>query len=235
MGEPDLDVVAEARDGEAALECIQEHRPDVAILDIDMPKKDGFDVVRAMEDRKLSTTVVFLTMHKNEALFNGAMDLGVRGYVLKDSALAEVVDSVKAVAAGHDFVSPALSTYLLGRRRRGQDLLKEQPGLKDLTPAERRILQLIADGKSTGAIALPQCSNRRAPSGPHQRQAQPPRQRRPTPLRDHPQVRALLVFQQAAAGLHRIGSFTHKNGRPPHAKWALPPYSFPPPCCILIK
>ena len=153
MGEPDLDVVAEARDGEAALECIQEHRPDVAILDIDMPKKDGFDVVRAMEDRKLSTTVVFLTMHKNEALFNGAMDLGVRGYVLKDSALAEVVDSVKAVAAGHDFVSPALSTYLLGRRRRGQDLLKEQPGLKDLTPAERRILQLIADGKSTGAIA----------------------------------------------------------------------------------
>ncbi len=153
MGEPDLDVVAEARDGEAALECIQEHRPDVAILDIDMPKKDGFDVVRAMEDRKLSTTVVFLTMHKNEALFNGAMDLGVPGYVLKDSALAEVVDSVKAVAAGHDFVSPALSTYLLGRRRRGQDLLKEQPGLKDLTPAERRILQLIADGKSTGAIA----------------------------------------------------------------------------------
>ncbi len=74
MGEPGLDVVAEARDGEAALECIQEYRPDVAILDIDMPRKDGFDVVRAMEDRKLSTTVVFLTMHKNEALFNGAMD-----------------------------------------------------------------------------------------------------------------------------------------------------------------
>src|SRR5258705_12992437 len=81
--DPALEIVAEARDGETALESIQLQHPDVAILDIDMPKKDGFDVVRAFEDSNLSTAVVFLTMHKNEALFNAAMDLRVRGYLLK--------------------------------------------------------------------------------------------------------------------------------------------------------
>src|SRR5262245_79099 len=67
--DPELEIVAEARDGETALESIQRHQPDVAILDIDMPKKDGFDVVRELQDRRLTTAVVFLTMHKNEALF----------------------------------------------------------------------------------------------------------------------------------------------------------------------
>jgi DNA-binding NarL/FixJ family response regulator len=151
--DPTLEIVAEARDGDAALESIQQHRPDVAILDIDMPKKDGFDIVRAIEDRNLSTAIIFLTMHKNEALFNGAMDLGVRGYLLKDSAMAEVVDGVRAVAAGHDFVSPLLSSFLLGRRKRSQEFLNNQNGLKSLTPAERRVLQLVARGKSTADIA----------------------------------------------------------------------------------
>lgn len=153
MADPGFDVVAEVHDGEAALECIQEHRPDVVILDVEMPKKDGFEVLRAMEDRQLSAAVIFLTMHKNEALFNGALDLGVRGYMLKDSALAEVANSVKAVASGQNYVSPVLATYLFGRRTRGQALMKEQSGLKHLTPTERRVLQLIAAGKSTGEIA----------------------------------------------------------------------------------
>ena len=78
-----------------------------------MPKKDGFDVMRAMEQRKLSSAVVFLTMHNDEEFFNGAMNLGARGYVLKESAFSELVDGIKAVAAGRHFVSPSLSTYLL--------------------------------------------------------------------------------------------------------------------------
>jgi DNA-binding NarL/FixJ family response regulator len=98
--DPSLDVVAEARDGEAAFQCIQDHKPDVAVLDIDMPKKDGFEVVRAVQKQQLPVAVVFLTMHENEAFFNAALDLGVEGYVLKDSALAEIVDSVRAVATG---------------------------------------------------------------------------------------------------------------------------------------
>jgi DNA-binding NarL/FixJ family response regulator len=157
MGDPAFELVAEAQDGEAALQHIQKERPDVAVLDIDMPQKDGFDVVRAMEDRKLSSAVVFLTMHKDEELFNGAMDLGVRGYVLKESAFSELIDSIKAVAAGRHFVSPALSTYLLNRRKRNEALLEERPGLRDLTVTESRVLQLIAAGKSTTDIARELC------------------------------------------------------------------------------
>ncbi len=151
--DPIMEVVAEARDGDAALTSIQESKPDVAILDVDMPKKDGFEVLRAVQSQRLPPAVVFLTMHKNEALFNGAMDLGVSGYVLKDSALVEIVDSVKAAAAGHNYVSPTLSTFLLGRRRRAQALMIEQPSLKDLTRAERSVLELVARGKTSNEIA----------------------------------------------------------------------------------
>jgi DNA-binding NarL/FixJ family response regulator len=153
MGDPSLEVVAEARDGDAALQCIQEHKPEVAVLDIEMPKKDGFEVVRAIQTQQPDLAVVFLTMHKNEALFNAAVDLGVQGYVLKDSALAEIVESVRAVAAGHSFVSPVLSSFLVGRRRRAQSLLAGQPTLRDLTATERRVLQLIADSKTSAQIA----------------------------------------------------------------------------------
>jgi DNA-binding NarL/FixJ family response regulator len=156
-GDPVFELVAEAQDGEVALRHIEEQRPDVAVLDIDMPKKDGFDVVRALEERKVSSAIVFLTMHKDEELFNGAMNLGVRGYVLKESAFSELIESIKVVAAGQYFVSPALSTYLLNRRRRNSALFGERPGLNELTPAERRVLQLIAAGKTTGDIASELC------------------------------------------------------------------------------
>jgi DNA-binding NarL/FixJ family response regulator len=153
VSDPTFELVAEAEDGEAALQHIEKQRPDVAVLDIDMPKRDGFDVVRAMEERKLSSGVVFLTMHKDEELFNGAMNLGVRGYVLKESALTELVDGIKTVAAGRHFVSPSLSAYVLNRRSRHQALIQQRPGLGDLTTTERRVLQLIASGMSTIDIA----------------------------------------------------------------------------------
>jgi len=148
-----IEVLAEARDGETALAQIQEHRPDVVILDVDMPGKDGFEVVRAMEAQGLSCAVIFLTMHNNESLFHGALDLGVQGYVLKDSALAEVVEAVKVVAGGSNFASPILATYLFSRRAREKTLLKQQPGLQELTPTERRVLQMIGDGQSTAEVA----------------------------------------------------------------------------------
>ncbi len=153
VADPGLDLVAEAQDGEAALQRIEEERPDVAVLDIDMPKKDGFDVVRAMAERNLTSAVVFLTMHKDEELFNGAMNLGVRGYVLKESAFTELIESIKAAAADRYFVSPSLSTYLLNRRKRHHALVDERPGLNQLTAAERRVLQLIAAEMGTGDIA----------------------------------------------------------------------------------
>ena len=148
-----LSIVAEAGDGQTAFALIEQHWPDVAVLDIDMPQMDGFAVVRAMQRKNLAVEVVFLTMHSEEEIFQAAMDLGVKGYVLKDSAVTDIVQSIKTVAAGRPYLSPALSALLLDRRRRAEVLGAEQPGLHDLSPMERRILKSIADNKSSKEIA----------------------------------------------------------------------------------
>ncbi len=145
-------IAAEAGNGQDALDLIEEHRPQVAVLDIDMPKMDGFAVVRELQQRRIEAEVVFLTMLDEEETFQAAMDLNVRGYVLKDSAADEIVTAIKAVAQGRPFLSPAMSAMLLNRRRRTDELEKEQPGLHLLTQTERRILKLIADDKTSKAI-----------------------------------------------------------------------------------
>ena len=151
---PTLRIIGEAEDGEAALACIESILPAVAVLDVDMPKQDGFAVARVIIERKLPVAVVFLTMHKDESLLNAALDLGVKGYVLKDSALADIVSSIKAVAAGENFISSALTTFLINRSRRSASSPSEQgPGVRDLSPTERRILNLIGDYKTSKEIA----------------------------------------------------------------------------------
>jgi len=145
-------IVAEAGDGKAALDSIEEHRPQVAVLDIDMPGMDGFAVVREMQKRRIEAEVVFLTMLDEEETFQAAMDLNVRGYVLKDSAADEIVSAIKSVAKNRPFLSPAMSAMLLNRRRRADELEIEQPGLHLLTPTERRVLKLIADDKTSKEI-----------------------------------------------------------------------------------
>jgi DNA-binding NarL/FixJ family response regulator len=101
----------------------------------------------------LPVAVIILTMHDSESLFNAALDLGVKGYVLKDSAMPEIIDCIKAVLVGRNYISPQLSTYLIGRGDRAAALARRAPGLKDLTPAEQHILKLIADERTSRQIA----------------------------------------------------------------------------------
>jgi DNA-binding NarL/FixJ family response regulator len=151
--DPQLKVVAEADDGENALALIRELKPQVAVLDLDMPIKDGFTVASTIREEGLGVEVVFLTMHKDEMYFNEALNLGANGYLIKDSAAADVVNCIKSVAAGQNYISPALSTYLLNRSRRAATLVEKQKGLGDLTPTERRILVLLAEMKTSKEIA----------------------------------------------------------------------------------
>lgn len=147
-----LTVIGEASDGETALQLIETHQPDVAVLDIDMPHIGGFEVVRELERKKIRVKIIFLTMHTEEKIFQTAMDLGVSGYVLKDSAPNDIVAGIRSIAAGKPFISPAMSALLLNRRRRTQRLESEKPELDTLTPTERRILKLIADDKTSKEI-----------------------------------------------------------------------------------
>ena len=149
----DLAVVAEASDGAQALERLQNDDVSVAVLDVTMPVKDGFAVAREVRERRLAAALVFLTMHKDEHYLNAALDLDVRGYVLKDNATTEIVDCVRAVAAGAEYISPTLSSFLIRRRTRATNLGEQKPALAQLTAMERRILRLIADGLTSREIA----------------------------------------------------------------------------------
>jgi len=148
-----LKVLTEAGDGRAALEAIEKYQPQVAVLDIDMPLMDGFAVARAVREKKLNVEMVFLTIQRDEDMVNEAVNLGVKGYVLKDSALTDIVSCIKSVAKGQHYASSALTSYLIKRSSRAAALTEEKTGIKDLTPTERRVLKLIAEYKTSKEIA----------------------------------------------------------------------------------
>jgi len=151
--DPDLKVVGEAGDGEAALALIKKLRPHITLLDIDMPKLDGFGVAREITKLKLGTKIIFLSLHKDEDILRTAMDLGGSGYLLKDSAVEEIVTAVKTVMAGRPYLSSAIAMQLLqGGSETAASSEPENPLTRDLTFSERRILRLIADGKSSKEI-----------------------------------------------------------------------------------
>lgn len=151
--EPDLKILGEAGDGVAALRLIQELSPQVAVLDINMPNMKGFDVAREVRRRELPARIIFLTMYEDERMFNEALNVGARGYLLKDSATSDIVAGVRAVAAGQHYISPSISGYLVNRSERRNPPGGKPLPLESLTPAERRILKLIAEHKTSKEIA----------------------------------------------------------------------------------
>lgn len=151
--EANLKVVAEADEGSAALELLRREKPEIAILDVHMPGVGGFELMREIKKSKVGVQVIFLTMYNDESTFNAAMDLGAKGYVLKESAINDIIASIRSVAAGRPYISPALSGYLLDRSARAAQIAREQPGLSDLTPTEKRILKLIAEYKTSKEIS----------------------------------------------------------------------------------
>lgn len=144
-------VVDEAVDGDDALDRIAQARPDVVVLDLDMPRRDGFGVVRDMRRQELPGSVIVVTMHGEADLLNEALGLDILGYVVKDSAVTDIVAGIKAVHQGRHFISPALSSHLISRG--AAPAARTRTGLQALTPTELKIVRLVADGKSSKEIA----------------------------------------------------------------------------------
>lgn len=145
-------VVGEAPDGAGALALVKSQRVDVAVLDVDMPEMDGIETARAIRTESPSTKIVFLTMHKERSIVRSMAKLGVRGYVLKDSAMGEIVDCIKAVAAGKTYLSPSLSDLMLSTVEFGSDAALTAV-ISELTSAEKKVLRLIADSGTSREIA----------------------------------------------------------------------------------
>ena len=146
-----MQVVGEAASGTRALELIRTLKPLVAVLDVNMPMGSGLDVARSIQSERLDTRPIFLTMYKDEQTFDTAIATGVRGYVLKDSAMTEIVDCIRSVATGATYVTPALSDLLLKRARGGA--VKQTSLFEQLSPTELRVVKLISQYKTSKEIA----------------------------------------------------------------------------------
>ena len=149
----DLRLVHEAGDGEVALRIARELKPTVAILDLDMPKLSGLEVAAVIQRERLPVHIIVLTMHREEDLCNESLDLGILGYVLKDSAADDILQGIRTVAAGRHYLSPSISGFLVNRNTRAESLRRAKPGLANLTPAEVGVLRLIAQSKTSKEIA----------------------------------------------------------------------------------
>ena len=157
--EPDMEVVAEAQDGEEVLACVAEHRPDIVLMDINMPKGGGLQATRAIAERFPQVGVIVLTIHDDEQYLYELISAGARAYILKDSEPARVVEAIRHVYEGGSYVPPDLMNKVLGQFRRLHNAeppvysRRARHGAGVLTDREREILQLIVDGRSNAEIA----------------------------------------------------------------------------------
>ncbi|MBP6671886.1 MAG: response regulator transcription factor [Bacteroidetes bacterium] len=145
-------VIGECGDGISALRMIKELAPDIALLDIQMPKMTGFEVLKAVNEAHLTTNVVFLTMHSEENIFEKAMDLGAKGYLLKESVTDDILTCLKNVLTGRFYVSGSISDYLV-RLTTKLKAGNERTGIQKLTSTEMKVLKLIAEKLSSKEIA----------------------------------------------------------------------------------
>jgi DNA-binding NarL/FixJ family response regulator len=146
-------VAGEAGDGERALALIKKNPSAILIVDIEMPKMNGLEVIKNMQKENLSNSVIVLTMHNKENIFNYSMDLGVMGFVIKDSVDTEIIDAVKNIYEGKYYISPSISGFLV---KRGRDLATGTGkilGISNLTNTERKILKMISKNMTTKEIA----------------------------------------------------------------------------------
>jgi DNA-binding NarL/FixJ family response regulator len=148
---PGVVVVAEASDGREAVKLAEQHKPDLAILDIGMPVLNGLEATVRLRRQSPPPVVLVLSMHANEEYVRQALHAGAMGYLLKKSAVAELEAAIRAVTAGKTYLSPALALRLAPKNL--ASLTAPISPLEKLTSRQREILQLIAESRTTKEIA----------------------------------------------------------------------------------
>ncbi len=152
-GRDDVVVVGEAHNGKQAVEAAKTHRPDVVCMDLNMPVLNGMDATKAIREALPDTHVLILSMYSTEEHVRPAIRAGAEGYLLKGQGLSDLVAAIKAVASGSAFFSPQVAKIVLDDSRRAAKTGVNDRAGTELTPRERQILKLVAEGRSSPEIA----------------------------------------------------------------------------------
>ena len=145
--------ICEAEEGNKALQIIRELEPDVAVIDIRMPGKTGLEILSELYNSGVTTKIILLTMHKNVNYFYKAISVGAKGYLLKETAVQDLVEAVKTVHSGGTFISSRLKALIeSGKTDEFQNKLLVN-SVNSLTSAERQIMKLLANWKTNCEIA----------------------------------------------------------------------------------
>lgn len=147
----EFDLVGVVEDGRAMIEAAEKLRPDVIVADITMPNLNGFEALARLRKSHPSIKVIFLTMHQNAAYARRALEAGASAFVVKHAAPEELVLAVHAALNGKIFITPSLTRQVVEEAESGARA--ENEGAKSLTPRQREILQLLAEGRSAKEIA----------------------------------------------------------------------------------
>lgn len=155
--QPDIEVVGDAADGRDTVRQVAGLHPDVVIMDINMPTMNGIEATHQIHEVCPSAQVIILSMYATTEHIYQALRAGAQGYLLKESAGAEVVDAVRAVRAGRRYLSPKISEKVIDDYVRLRADVGDQSLLACLSPREREVLQLVVEGKSSAEIAESLC------------------------------------------------------------------------------
>ncbi len=150
---PDFEILSETGDGKEALDLIIKLNPDIAILDFEMPGLNGLEITNKLNELNSPVKVILLTMHDQKKIFFKALDVGVKGYVLKDDAVLDIVHAVNSVALGKEFISSNIACLLVEKIKGYSADNKINNLINELSPAEKKILSLIAKLKTNDEIA----------------------------------------------------------------------------------
>jgi DNA-binding NarL/FixJ family response regulator len=154
---PEFEIVGEAEDGRAAVQCIERLKPALALMDLSMPRMNGMDAIREIKKRCPETKILVLTVHKTEEYILATFKAGADGYALKDSTHTELVMAIKSVLTGKPYLSPGISEKVIEGYLEGRQTLKARTAYETLTHREREILKLIAEGYKNKEIADDLC------------------------------------------------------------------------------